>query len=184
MKSEDRVKQELSKVQQDIKRIESEIEKHNARITELQESLSKTSSGDVEELIKENKSTMKQIREHVEEKSYLMAPLKSLQGREGYLRKRLFEFETERQIEQHNQRMIALYGMLKSYNELVEQANSKLEEIRALYHQQLPEEYREGVDLLNIVKCPIGSPHHIPSQAAKSIPIWNEEKILEAKSNG
>lgn len=183
MKSEAIIKRELEKIQKDIQQIESELQKHTSQIVELEESLAKDSSGSVEEMLQKNKSVMKEIQTHIEEKSYLAIPLKSLRGRESYLRKRLFEFEKEYQVEQHNQRMIKLYDALTAYNELVDKSNSLLGEIKALYQNKLLDEYREGVDREMILKCPVGSPSHIQDRELKPITISNGEKILEAKSN-
>lgn len=185
MKSEDKLKQELAKVQGDIQKIGSELSKHSAQIVELEGQLAKGSpTSSVEELLETNRTIFGQLRKHIEEKAYLAVPLKSLRGRESYLEKRLFEFERERQIEQYNQRLLHLYDVLIAYNDLVEQANGKLREIKKLYYQKLPEEYRSGADTRQILKSPIAAPHHIPSQPIKPMKIWNEEKLLEARSNG
>lgn len=184
MKSEDRVKQELVKVQADIQKIGSELDKHNGQIAELEEELSEaTSKPSVEELLERNRSILKQLQEHGAERSSLAALLEGLREHEDSLNRKLFEFEKERQIKQHNQRMLDLYDLVRSYNKLVGQANAKLEEIKNLYHQKLPEECRSGVEAEQILKSTIASPFHIP-QLMEPIPISNEEKLMEARADG
>lgn len=183
MKSEAIIKRELEKIQKDIQKIELELQKHTSQIVELEESLAKDSSGSVEDIIQKNKSVMKQIQEHIEEKSYMAIPLKSLRGRESYLKKRLFDFEKEHQVELHNQRMIKLYDMINAYNNSVNESNSYLKEIRALYKEKLLDEYRVGIEPGQILKCPIGSPSHILDKEMSLIQISNGDRILEAKSN-
>ncbi len=184
MKSEDRVKRELAKVQADIQKLESELDRHSNQTAKLEEDLSEaTSTSSVEELLERNRSILKQLKEHNEERSSLTALLEGLRKHEDSLNRKLFEFEKERQIKQHNKRMLDLYGSVKSYNKLVGQANAKLEEIKNLYHQKLPEEYRSGVEAEQILKSTIASPFHIP-QLMEPIPISNEEKLMEARADG